>query len=287
MINALTIDVEDYYNLLHRHQLKRSFPPTEAVVKNTYRLMEHFTAYNVHGTFFVLGEVAEAFPQLIRDIAAAGHELGVHGYSHRQVFNLTPESFRQEIGKAKTLIEDITGTKVQGHRAPIFSITPQTDWALEVLAEAGFRYDSSIFPIKRRGYGWPGFPLNIHKIKLDNRFTIIEAPLSTITVLGKKIPVCGGGYLRHLPLAFTRWAMRRIQQERPVILYMHPYEIEITSKSLDTSGVNRAAALRTLLFHTLQKKNRHTVEGKLIRLLNEFSFAPLNQVIDSVINKQI
>jgi polysaccharide deacetylase family protein (PEP-CTERM system associated) len=280
MIHALTIDVEDYHNVLARDWLGRDGPPTPAVVTNTHRILETLARHDVRATFFVLGEVAAAFPALLRDIAADGHELGIHGYRHRQVFKLTPEAFRQDILDSRAAVEDVTGLPVEGHRAAAFSIMPDTRWALEVLAEAGIRYDSSIFPIAGRRYGWPGFPPDIHSVPLEGGRSIIEAPLSTIRVLGRRWPACGGGYLRHFPAFVSRWAMRRVARERPAIVYLHPYEIELGVPLADTGDLDPAAAARLRRRHWLQMRNRETVEAKLISLLRAFRFAPLREVIE-------
>lgn len=282
MINALTIDVEDYHNILARDWLGRNGPPTDAVVRNTHWFLETFAGHRVQATFFLLGEVVQAFPQLLRDIVAGGHEVGVHGYFHRQVFRLTPEAFRREVTDAKALIEDVGGVRVLGHRAPAFSIMPNTQWALDVLAEVGFRYDSSVFPIAGRRYGWPGFPAGIHEMTLPSGRRIVEAPLSTISIFGKRLPVGGGGYLRHFPGVVTRWAIRRVQRHRPAIVYMHPYEIELADPVLDVAGLAPDAAKRVQRFHRMQLRNRRTVGPKLVRLLAEFRFAPLIDVIEQV-----
>ncbi len=280
MIHAFTIDVEDYHNIIARDWLEREGPPTRCVVDNTRRILKWLADRSVRSTCFVLGEVAETFPELVRDIATAGHELGVHGFHHRQLFKLDAASFRREAGDAKKLIEDLTGARVRGHRAPAFSVMPDTAWGLEVLSELGFDYDSSIFPIKGRRYGWPGFPLDIHEVTLPSGRTIIEAPLSTVSLFGRRFPSCGGGYLRHFPSMVTRWAIRRVGRERPAILYMHPYEIESPCPDLPTSHLPPEAARRVRRFHTLQRRNRHTVEQKVIGLLDEFEFGPLGEVID-------
>jgi len=280
MTNALTIDVEDYQNVFARDWLERDGPPTEAVVANTERLLAMFAESKVLGTFFVLGEVAETFPKLIRDIASAGHELGVHGYYHRQMFKLTQESLQREVADAKARIEDLIGCPVIGHRAPAFSITPETRWALDVLAEVGFRYDSSIFPIAGRRYGWPGFRPDIHTMTLNDGAELVEVPLSTVSVLGRKLPACGGGYLRHFPGFVTRWAFRQVQRQRPAILYMHPYEIELSPPPIETSHMEGGAAHRAKWIHRLQLRNRHTVEAKVRALLSEFRFAPMRDVIE-------
>lgn len=280
-VHAFTVDVEDYHNVVARDWLHREGPPTAAVVDNTRRILGLLAEAGVQGTFFTLGEVAEHFPDLIREIAGAGHELGVHGYFHRQLFKLTPDGFRREIVEARKRIEDISGRKLRGHRAPAFSIVPATRWGLDVLGEAGFEYDSSIFPVKLRRYGWPGFPSEIHRVKLEGGRSIIEAPLSTVTVLGRALPAAGGGYLRHFPTGVTRWALRRIGAARPVILYTHPYEIEWPAAPLQISGLAKPEARRARRFDRLQLRNRSTVEDKLRSLLREFRFTTLERVIES------
>lgn len=285
MIHALTIDVEDEFNVIARDWLGREGPPTRAVVDNMERILGWLSERNIHATCFVLGEVAEAFPDLIRRIASDGHELGVHGFRHRQVFKLTPQTFRNEVEPAKRLIEDLTGRAVLGHRAPAFSIMPETDWALEVLAEVGFAYDSSIFPIRGRRYGWPDFPLDIHEVRLKSGRSIIEAPLSTLTLFGRRWPACGGGYIRHFPGALTHWALRRISQYRPVIVYLHPYEIAMTEPWRDTQGLSRRDASRIRRMYSLQRRNRRTVEPKVLSLLDRYPFAPLGEVIESAIGR--
>ncbi|MBI5762477.1 MAG: DUF3473 domain-containing protein [Planctomycetes bacterium] len=285
MIHAFTVDVEDYHNIIARDWLGREGPPTRAVVENTGRFLAHLAKRHLRGTFFVLGEVAETFPSLIREIAAGGHELGVHGFFHRQVFKLTSGAFRKEVVDAKKLIEDISGQPVRGHRAPAFSIMPNTAWALDVLADAGFAYDSSIFPIAGRRYGWPGFREDIHEVSLADGRKIIEAPMSTVTLFGKRLPACGGGYLRHFPGMITTWALKRIERNRPAIVYTHPYEIELPIGALDTSGLSPADASRVLRFHKLQLRNRGTVERKLAALLDAFRFDTLWNVIQRELSK--
>jgi len=285
MIHAMTIDVEDYHSVFGRDWLERDGPPTEAVVRNTRRMLGWLAERDVRCTCFVLGEVAEAFPGLIREIAAGGHELGVHGYYHRQVFKLNPESFRREVADAKALIEDIAGSPVSGHRAPAFSIMPETSWALDVLADVGFEYDSSIYPIKGSRYGWPGFPLDIHEMQLDGGGRIIEAPLSTVSILGRRFPSCGGGYLRHFPGFVTQYAIGRVARNRPAIVYLHPYEIETDCPPIDTSHLPSDRQSQVIQFHNRQLRNRETVQAKVLRLLDEFSFAPLVEIIQNQLTK--
>lgn len=283
MINALTIDVEDYYSVFARDRLGVEYPPSDAVVRNTARVLDRLGENIARATFFILGEVAAAFPQLLRDIAADGHEIGLHGFYHRQIFKLSPDQFYREISDAKKLIEDIIGRAVKGHRAPAFSIRPDTQWALEVLAKAEFKYDSSIFPVAGKRYGWLGFPLDIHEMTLPNGTTIIEAPLSTIRIFGKTIPACGGGYFRHFPYWFTCWAMRRVRRRRPTIVYLHPYEIDTDPPPPAFEKALVSADKTVRKFHAMQLRNRRTVEVKFARLLKDFRFAPLGEVISAAL----
>lgn len=279
MINALTIDVEDYWSVFSQDWLDLDMEPTNAVEKNTEWFLETLERFQVKGTFFVLGEVAEKFPGLIKKISQAGHEIGSHGISHKQIFKLTEKQFREELAESKKLLEDITSCLVLGHRAPAFSITPDTKWALEVLAEEGFHYDSSVFPIAGRRYGWPGFSKDICKIDLLSGRSIIEVPISTVTVWGKTLPVAGGGYIRHFPYAVTRWAIRRIQKTRPAIVYMHPYETDSKPRQVEMDHLSEQDKKKVIRFHRMQVRNRKTVGGKLIKLLSEFEFSCISEVI--------
>ena len=280
MINALTVDVEDYYNIFSRDWLGIDLPPTQAVVANTRRIIELLAERDTRATFFFLGEVAREYPSLVKGVVAAGHELGVHGMNHSQVFKLSRDDFARDTSEAKRIIEDCAGCEAPGYRAPAFSICPDTAWALEVIADLGFRYDSSIFPISGRRYGWPGFRRDIHEAALPGGRRIIEAPACTVGLLGLSLPACGGGYLRHFPYWVTRLAMRRVQRCRPAVVYMHPYEIDAWQPPADFAALLARADGRTRRFHRMQVRNRDTVVWKLSRLLGEFGFAPLGQVID-------
>ncbi|MCP4589555.1 MAG: DUF3473 domain-containing protein [bacterium] len=283
MINALTVDVEDNHRIVARNMLGLEGPPEDAVVGNTHRLLELFRAHAVRGTFFVLGEIAAKFPELVRAIADEDHEIGVHGFYHMEVHRISAERFRREIGDAKALLEDLSGKAVRGHRAPSFSITPATRWALDILADLGLHYDSSIFPFKGRRYGWPGFPRDSHRMVLSEGRSIIEAPLSTVQVWGRRIPACGGGYLRYFPHWYTDWAIRHVQRERPAIVYMHPYDIDTRPPPAWLNDALRAGGNPARFYRTHQQWWRRTVESKLRRLLTRYQFAPLGEVIDRVL----
>jgi len=278
-MNALTIDVEDYWSIISRDWLKKPDElPTQAVVNNTQWFLQILGEYNVKATFFILGEVARQFPALVKEIYNLKHEIGVHGFWHRQLFKLTPAEFKKEISDCKKMLEDLTGQPVVGHRAPAFSIVPCTKWAFDVLCEAGFSYDSSVFPISGKRYGWPDFPKNICSVKAKSG-TIAEAPMTTFTMLGKSLPAAGGGYLRHFPYFMNRIAIRRIQKTRPVIVYMHPYEIELSNDLLDMCHLNEKEKKKLQRMHKIQLRNRHSMKGKIKRLLSDFEFTTLNQVV--------
>jgi polysaccharide deacetylase family protein (PEP-CTERM system associated) len=279
LLNALTIDIEDYWSILSRDWLHIDAEPSDAVVRNTEWFLQTLARHNVKATFFILGEVAERFPSLIKKIAADGHEIGSHGFSHKQIFKLSEEQFRREVVDCKKLLEDITSSPILGYRAPAFSIMPQTKWALEILAQEGFEYDSSVYPICGKRYGWPGFSKGICKIDLPSGRSIIEVPMSTVTIFGKTLPVAGGGYIRHFPYAVTRWAIKYIQKTRPVIVYMHPYEIDTELQPFSTEYLAPEDKSRGFKHHKLQLRNRHTVPRKVNKLLSQFDFAPLKKVI--------
>lgn len=280
-INGLSVDVEDYSSIFSRDWLHLEADPSDAVIKNTEWFLETLSRYDVKATFFILGEVAKKFPSLIEEIAKAGHEIGVHGFYHKQIFKLAEEEFRQEILDCKKLLEDITSGSVLGHRAPAFSIIPKTEWALEILAQEGFKYDSSVYPISGKRYGWADFGKNISKINLPSGRNIIEVPMSTITVFGKTLPAAGGGYIRHFPYWVTQLAIKRIQKTRPVIVYMHPYEIDIEEQPFSTEHLCAEDKNKATKLHKLQLRNRETMPQKINKLLSEFDFVPLKKVLDA------
>ena len=281
MLNALTIDVEDYWAILQRDWLNvPDAKPTDAVLKNTHWYLKTFNEYDVKATFFILGEVAGQMPELVKEIAADGHEIAVHGFYHRQIFKLSREEFKKEIGDAKKLLEDLSGQGVIGHRAPAFSINKDTQWALEILAEEGFVYDSSISPMQGRRYGWPGFKKEIHRISLSGGQSIIEVPMSTISLGIKELGI-GGGYMRHLPYFYTKWTVRHVQKNRPAIIYMHPYEIDTQELDFIVDDLDSKQRKKALRFHRTQMRNRKTVKYKVKCLLNEFKFTTIKDLIEN------
>lgn len=275
--NALTVDVEDFFhvsafeNIIH----PASWDSLESrVAANTRRVLDLFAAHDLKGTFFILGWVARRHPDLIRDICGAGHEIACHGMGHQRIHTLTPGQFRQDVAEAKALLEDITGTVVMGYRAPSYSITRRTLWALDILIEEGFSYDSSLFPIIHDLYGIPGACPHPHRIVLPVG-EILEFPLSTLRLdFGAQtlaIPVAGGGYLRLFPGWFISWALSRInaREGKPGVLYFHPWE-------LDPAQPRVQAGFKSRFRHYL---NLDKTEGRLHRLFATLDFAPMGMVL--------
>jgi polysaccharide deacetylase family protein (PEP-CTERM system associated) len=274
VVNAMTIDVEDYFHVsvfdgvVPRH-LWEGFE--SRVCANTERLLQLFESYEVRATFFVLGWVAERFPQLVARIAAAGHEVASHGYNHRLVYDQTPKAFRDDVRRAKDLLESAAGLPVSGYRAPSYSITPRSLWAIDILIEEGYRYDSSIFPIRHDRYGIPVSPRHAYPLERPHGL-LIEAPGSTTRVGAFNLPVAGGGYFRILPYWWTRWGIDRVNrlEGRPAIFYLHPWEIDPDQPRLRAGLVSRFRHYRNLA----------ATEGRLRQLLTDFRFGPMATVLD-------
>jgi polysaccharide deacetylase family protein (PEP-CTERM system associated) len=273
MYNALTIDVEDYYMVSGFSDIIafEAWPRYESrVVRNTGILLDVLAAHNVKGTFFVLGWIGERCPGLVRDIHAAGHEIACHGYNHRLIYELSPEQFREDVRKAKGILENITGTKLMGYRAASYSIVRTTLWALDVLIDEGFYYDSSIFPIHHDRYGIPESDRFPHTLRRE-RGTMWEFPPSTYRIFNQNLPIAGGGYLRLLPLTITRTAIKKIneQEKKPVIVYLHPWEIDIDQPKINGRWLSRAR-------HYVNLKS---TLPKLQAFLSEFKFGQLSRFL--------
>jgi len=274
VVNALTIDVEDYFQV---QAFADVISPADwgqypmRVERNTYRLLELLERRHIHATFFVLGWVAERCPALVRDIFNAGHEIGSHGYGHQMITRGDQKTFRTDLGRAKSIIENQTGARVRCFRAPSYSITSKTLWALEILGELGFEYDSSIFPVRHDYYGIPDAPRFPHYRLLRGGARLLEFPPSTLRVYATNLPVAGGGYLRLFPYRLTAWAIPRINQKenQPAMIYLHPWEI-------DPDQPRIAASWRSRFRHY---QNLRTTETKFSRLLEEFSWAPMSEVL--------
>lgn len=268
--NYLTIDVEDYFQVAAFEDIASiahwsSFE--SRVVKNTERILETLEDNSVKATFFILGWTAENFPGLVRDICESGHGIGCHSYLHRKIYTLTPVEFREDTSKAKAILEDISGLQVIGYRAPSYSITKKSLWALDILVELGFTYDSSIFPIVHDNYGIPESP-RFHYVHPQSG--IIEFPMSTIVVAGRNIPVSGGGYFRLFPYWFTHLALKRIneKEQQPFVFYLHPWEIDPEQPRF------KNASLRSRFRHY---NHLGVAEKRFTRLLKDFEFCPLPQ----------
>src|SRR5262245_47092316 len=280
MVNALTIDVEDYFHVqafadFVRPENWSSFPVR--VESNTLRLLEIFDRYKLRATFFVLGWVAQHYPSLIREVSRAGHEVGSHGYGHRMIGRGNQKDFREDVRRSKVTIEDQLGREIKSYRAPSYSITSSTLWALEILDEEGIQHDSSIFPIRHDYYGIPNSPRFPHYQFLKGGRRIAEFPPSTLRAAGMNVPVAGGGYLRLMPYGLTAWAIRRINEmeAQPAMVYLHPWEID--------PGQPRIRAPWRSRFRHYQ--NLHSTEQKLKRLLTDFAWAPMSEVLSSSLAK--
>lgn len=277
MLNAMTVDVEDYFHVaaLATAIDRRDWGRWESrVERNTRRLLDIFAEHGLQATFFVLGWVAERHPQLVREIAAAGHEIASHGYSHQLVYRQRPEEFRQETQRAKALLEDQLQQPVLGYRAASYSITRQSLWALDILAELGFVWDSSIFPVRHDRYGIPGTPRWPHRLQTPAGHTLIEFPLSTWQLGQYRLPIAGGGYFRLYPYGLTRAGLASINRraQRPFIFYLHPWEIDPEQPRV------KAGLLSTFRHYN----NLAKCEGRLRRLLDDFAFTTVGRVLEAL-----
>ena len=268
--NALTIDFEDWYQGLEI-PYKDWAGFEDRIVAVGRRLLKLLDEAKVKATFFVLGYIAEQHPEIISEIAEAGHEVGTHGYSHALIYQQTPELFREELTRAVGTLHELTGQQVLGHRAPFFSITKQSLWALDILSDLGIRYDSSIFPVVNYRYGIPDAPRWPYEIHSNGR-TLTEFPVSTWQIWGKNLPIAGGAYFRIYPYAVTKWGLRAINREsRPFAFYVHPWEIDPDHPRI---RVARRVAGLTHYF------NLGATERRLRLLLRDFKFAPMREVLN-------
>jgi polysaccharide deacetylase family protein (PEP-CTERM system associated) len=286
IVNAMTVDVEDYFHAsaFDRIVSRESWAARESrVVRNTEILLECFERAGIRATFFILGWVAERFPQLVRDIASSGHEVASHGFHHQLIYTLTLDQFREDVRRAKATIEDAAGRLVRGYRAPSFSIVHPSLWALDVLIEEGYSYDASIFPIRHDRYGIPDAPRHTHVIDRNRRKSersrrerdaqrraiipatrhIVEVPAATVRIGNRNLPIAGGGYFRLLPYAWTNWGMTRANREgEPVVFYIHPWEVDPEQPRLPVGRVTTWRHYGGL----------HKTLDRLERLFNDFAF---------------
>jgi len=268
--NALTVDVEDYFQVsaLAPHIDRATWDRRECrVERNVERLLALFAARGARGTFFTLGWIAERYPHLMRRIVAEGHELASHGYGHQRCTELGRTELLDDVRRAKDLLEDGTGQPVQGYRAPSFSIGGGNPWAFDVLLEAGYRYTSSVYPVRHDHYGMPDAP----RFAFDVRPGLLEIPVTTTRVLGRNLPAGGGGYFRLAPYAWSRWALRRVNQvdRHPANFYFHPWEIDPDQPRVPGTG------LKTRFRHYV---NLRKTESKLTHLLSDFRWDRVDRV---------
>lgn len=274
--NALTVDVEDYFHVTaFADSVDRKDWDNQPlrVESNTHRLMDLFDEAQVKATFFVLGWVADKSRSLVSEIAQRGHEVACHGYSHQLIYNQTLEVFREETIRSKFLLEDIVQAPVRGYRAASYSITRDSLWALDVLAEAGFDYDSSIFPVRHDRYGIPGAKEVPHILQTPQGHSLVEFPLSTAKIFNYKLPVAGGGYFRLYPYALTRAGLRQINsRHQPFIFYMHPWEIDPDQPKIEAAWFSRFR----------HYNNLGKCESRLQRLMKDFQFDTVWHVLGSL-----
>ena len=279
MINALSFDVEDWYQIVYKWLVGEEIHPSRIVNVNVLRILDILAEYQVKATFFIAGAVAETYPELIKEIHKQGHEIASHSYTHQTLFQHTPDSFRVDLQQSLSVLKDITGEKTLGFRAPAFSITEETLWAFDILREEGVEYDSSVFPIRHRRYGIstaPRFPFRI-ETPLGNGIT--EFPLSTYCLAGERLPFCGGGYMRLLPWYLIQKAIRRLNSNsEPAIVYFHPYEFTKEKSILKTGHL--ATDIKFRFYRILQNIGRSKSETKLRKLLTHFAFSSIKNVLN-------
>lgn len=270
VFNAMTVDVEDFF---HVSAFESVISPSQwkdyqpRVDTNTRRLLDLFAKKEVKSTFFVLGWVAERYPDLIKEIHSQGHEVASHGYAHKRVILLSRDEFLQDIKRSKNHLEDLLGEQIIGYRAPSFSIGYSNEWAFEVLAELGFKYSSSTYPVKHDLYGTPDWP----RFAYNRPENIIEIPIPTLRLMGKQIPIGGGGYFRLYPYKLTQKLVFKYlrQEKQPYSFYFHPWEIDADQPRL------KNAPLKSRFRHYV---NLHRTEAKLIRLLDDFNWSTMRDV---------
>jgi polysaccharide deacetylase family protein (PEP-CTERM system associated) len=276
-INAITVDVEDYYQVsaFNKQVTKADWDGFESrVYDNTHRILKIFDDNSIKGTFFVLGWIAERNRKLISEISELGHEVACHGYSHDLVYNQTPEKFLEETKQSKAILEDIIGKQIKGYRAASYSITAKSLWALDILAECGFLYDSSIFPIVHDRYGIPGGKTRPHLLKTDKGNELVEFPLSTVGIAKRRVPVSGGGYFRLFPYWLSKAGLNRVNQndQMPFIFYMHPWEIDEGQPKIKSS---RFSEFR-------HYNNIDKFEARLLKLISDFEFTTVLDVLQGL-----
>ncbi|HEY1089540.1 MAG TPA: XrtA system polysaccharide deacetylase [Burkholderiaceae bacterium] len=268
--NAMTIDVEDYFQVsaMAPYIARSDWDSIDCRVEaNVNRILAMLAAANTQATFFTLGWVAERYPQLVRAIVAGGHELASHGYGHQRASDLSREEFADDIGRAKKLLEDIGGVEVLGYRAPSFSIGAANLWAFDVLLEQGYRYSSSVYPVKHDHYGMPEAPRFAHPV----REGLLEVPPTTLRLMGRNLPSSGGGWFRLLPYALSRWMVARVNadEQQSAIFYFHPWEIDAAQPIV--AGIDAKTRFRHYV-------NLERMQPRIERLLRDFEWGRMDEI---------
>ncbi len=281
IINALSFDVEEWFQNtnMEKYVERRQWDRCESrIERNMEPILSLLEAKKTFATFFVLGWVAERHPDLIKRIAAQGHEIATHGWSHMRVYQQTPDEFEAELKKAINVLKDITGQPVLGHRAACFSITSNSQWVIDILMRNGIIYDSSIYPVMHDRYGMVGSPRFPYVLRQEKDKRLLEFPLATYKFLKINIPIAGGGYFRLYPYIFTRWCIDRLNQEgHPVMVYLHPPEFDTEQPGIKIDPINK--------FRIYVGINNNL--KKLKKLLEDLRFAPVKEVLFSNITKQL
>ena len=269
MINAMTVDLEDWHHSIDSILFEDWDKYESRVEANTYKILESFKESNVKATFFILGYIAQKYPSLVKEISSLGHEIATHGHSHRLIYRQTPQEFREDLKRSINVIEDVSQQKVLGFRAPYWTITKESYWALDILLDEGIKYDSSIYPIKTYLYGIPDSPVYPYVVKENNGVKLFEFPPSTITTFGRRIPVAGGFYMRLFPYWFIRSGIKRINKEgQSAIIYIHPPEFDPQKPVLKLPFKEKI----------LHYYNLDVMEGKIRHLVSEFKFGTIKEI---------
>ena len=273
LTNALTIDVEDYFQVsaFATHIKRTEWNSLECrVERNVDRILEILANHKTKATFFTLGWIAERYPQLILRIVEQGHELASHGYGHERASDQTQDTFFADIHLAKVILEDLCGMEIKGYRAPSFSIGAGNLWAFDCLARAGYRYSSSVYPIRHDHYGMPDSPRFAYCVRPG----LLEIPVTTLRALGRNLPSSGGGYFRLLPYALSRWMLKRVNlgDKQSGIFYFHPWEIDVEQPRV--AGISSKTRFRHYV-------NIPRMEGRLTKLLSDFKWGRMDEVFRS------
>lgn len=274
-VHCLSFDIEEHFQVsaFWSEARRQQWDCLESrVERNTEKILAMLASQSLHATFFVLGWVAERCPRIVRRMVQEGHELASHGYGHELVTSISTTAFREDIRKTKRILEDLSGKPVWGYRAPSFSITKDSLWALSILVEEGYRYDSSVFPIMHDTYGIPGASPDLHRITTEQG-EIWEIPPSTVVVAGLRLPIAGGGYFRMCPYPVFRALMKKAEKAGdPLVIYFHPWELDPEQPRMQGAWLSRVR----------HYTNLHRTESRLSKLLTDFKFASIREAVEPI-----